>query len=81
MFGPIVIMMIDAMSKEDIVEQIEQHLTKYKVNPNEENFKELGAACQMLATKDMISRKGFDQALKDIESLEKLKNLTKTVDD
>lgn len=65
----LVLLMAGIMPEEMLVEELEEFIRKYKINPTKENFKSLMVPCTLICSKVVLNGKSEDpiQAIVELE--------------
>lgn len=71
----LLILLCGSLSYQEITDLLQEHLTAYRLAPNEDSKKQLIFHCMMLLTKYKIDAYGGD-AMETIDQFEKYKEIT-----
>ncbi|MGV0919755.1 hypothetical protein ACTS94_05110 [Empedobacter falsenii] len=74
----IAMMMAGMMPKEDLIEQLEDSIKEYKINPTDENWNSVSVMCSLIGARSIIDHNGGDLegVMKTVSEMDKL-NKTK----
>lgn len=67
----------DAMSREQILKQLETFIDQWKQDPSDENWKYIEAACSLVMAKSLVSEGGYEKVSQRMDNIDKVRELIK----